>query len=83
MLGWRDVPVDNSDIGPTPKRCEPKIRQIFVGMGKHILQPASFSIAGFILVRQRDREHHRIQRSSAKRPEHVLHLRAERFADHL
>src|SRR5580700_10382335 len=26
-LGWRDVPVESSHIGPTPKRCEPKVRQ--------------------------------------------------------
>src|SRR5215468_7485157 len=30
VLGWRDVPVDNRKIGPTPKRSEPRIRQCFV-----------------------------------------------------
>src|SRR5579862_2921981 len=31
VLGWRDVPVDDRFVGPTPKKCEPKIRQVFVG----------------------------------------------------
>ena len=31
LLGWRDVPTDNSMIGPTAKAGEPFIRQIFVG----------------------------------------------------
>jgi glutamate synthase (ferredoxin) len=35
VLGWRTVPTDNSPIGPTAKRSEPVIRQIFVGHGAH------------------------------------------------
>src|ERR1700747_2947970 len=31
VLGWRTVPTDNSPIGPTAKRAEPAIRQIFIG----------------------------------------------------
>jgi glutamate synthase (ferredoxin) len=30
VLGWRTVPTDNSPIGPTAKRSEPVIRQIFI-----------------------------------------------------
>lgn len=30
VLGWRDVPVDNSNIGATAKRAEPLMRQVFV-----------------------------------------------------
>ncbi len=38
VLGWRDVPVDDRYVGPTPKRSEPYIRQVFVGMGESFLQ---------------------------------------------
>ena len=31
MLGWRNVPVDNSGIGATARRGEPLMRQLFVG----------------------------------------------------
>jgi glutamate synthase (NADPH/NADH) large chain len=33
LLGWRDVPVDNSDLAEPAKRLEPVIRQVFVGRG--------------------------------------------------
>jgi glutamate synthase domain-containing protein 2/glutamate synthase domain-containing protein 1/glutamate synthase domain-containing protein 3 len=51
-LGWRDVPVDNSTIGPTPRRSEPKIRQIFVGMGGSFYNRQDFD-RRLYLVRQR------------------------------
>jgi glutamate synthase domain-containing protein 2/glutamate synthase domain-containing protein 1/glutamate synthase domain-containing protein 3 len=51
-LGWRDVPVDNRHIGPTPKRCEPRIRQIFVGMGSSFYNRRDFD-RRLYLVRQR------------------------------
>ncbi len=31
FLGWRNVPTDNSMIGPTARKSEPCIRQIFIG----------------------------------------------------
>ncbi|WP_245411069.1 glutamate synthase large subunit [Microvirga flavescens] len=34
VLGWRDVPVDSSDLGESVKATEPLHRQIFVGKGK-------------------------------------------------
>jgi glutamate synthase (NADPH/NADH) large chain len=36
LLGWRDVPVDNSDLGESVKLVEPVIRQVFVGRGKGV-----------------------------------------------
>lgn len=41
-LGWRDVPVDSKQIGPTPRRSEPRIRQIFVGMGSSFYNRQDF-----------------------------------------
>ncbi|MCZ6637840.1 MAG: glutamate synthase subunit alpha, partial [Alphaproteobacteria bacterium] len=31
LLGWRDVPVDNSYLGDSVKPIEPVIRQVFIG----------------------------------------------------
>ncbi len=31
FLGWRDVPTDNSPIGPSAKKVEPVMKQIFIG----------------------------------------------------
>jgi glutamate synthase (NADPH/NADH) large chain len=36
LLGWRDVPVDNSDLADPAKRLEPVIRQVFIGRGKRV-----------------------------------------------
>ena len=36
LLGWRDVPVDNSDLGESVKVVEPVIRQVFIGRGKGV-----------------------------------------------
>ncbi|MGB5337791.1 MAG: glutamate synthase large subunit [Gammaproteobacteria bacterium] len=33
LLGWRDVPTDNSGLGASVKRVEPVIRQILIGRG--------------------------------------------------
>ena len=36
LLGWRDVPVDNSDLAEPAKRLEPVIRQVFIGRGRGV-----------------------------------------------
>jgi len=33
LLGWRDVPVDHSDLAEPAKKLEPVIRQVFIGRG--------------------------------------------------
>ena len=33
VLGWRDVPVDNGDLGDAVKAVEPVHRQVFIGRG--------------------------------------------------
>ena len=37
LLGWRDVPVDNSVLGESIKASEPLIRQVFIGRGPDLL----------------------------------------------
>lgn len=52
ILGWRDVPGDSSCIGPTPAKCEPKIRQVFVAPGQTFFNRADFD-RRLYFVRQR------------------------------
>ncbi|MBI2553952.1 MAG: glutamate synthase subunit alpha, partial [Candidatus Rokubacteria bacterium] len=42
LLGWREVPVDDSPIGPTAKAAEPVIRQIFIGRDPAIQDDRQF-----------------------------------------
>ncbi|MDB5289397.1 MAG: gltB 2 [Phycisphaerales bacterium] len=52
VLGWRDVPVDSRHVGPTPRKTEPAIRQVFVGMGENFFNKTDFE-RRLYLVRQR------------------------------
>ena len=36
ILGWRNVPVDNSDLAESAQKLEPVIRQIFIGRGRGV-----------------------------------------------
>ncbi len=36
LLGWRDVPVDSSDLAQPAKKLEPVIRQVFIGRGRGV-----------------------------------------------
>ncbi|MEO5693680.1 MAG: glutamate synthase large subunit [Usitatibacter sp.] len=42
LLGWRDVPVDDSTLGPTARDSMPVIRQVFVGAGRGSLDRDAF-----------------------------------------
>jgi glutamate synthase (ferredoxin) len=42
LLGWREVPVDDSALGPTARACEPVFRQIFIGRGPNVADSAAF-----------------------------------------
>jgi glutamate synthase domain-containing protein 1 len=52
ILGWRDVPVNRDAIGETPKASEPRIRQVFIGMGEMFYNRQDFN-RRLYLVRQR------------------------------
>ena len=41
LLGWRDVPTDDSPIGPSAVRVEPVFRQVFIGAATTRSAPAS------------------------------------------
>jgi glutamate synthase domain-containing protein 2/glutamate synthase domain-containing protein 1/glutamate synthase domain-containing protein 3 len=52
ILAWRDVPTDPSSLGPTTLASEPRVRQVFVGMGEDFYNREDFN-RRLYLVRQR------------------------------
>ncbi|MDC0131991.1 glutamate synthase subunit alpha, partial [Alphaproteobacteria bacterium] len=51
LLGWRDVPVDNSDLGYSIVPTEPVIRQVFIAQGKSAQDQTSFERDLFVVRR--------------------------------
>ena len=49
LLGWRDVPVDNSSLGEGVKAVEPVVRQVFIGRGKNCKDEESFERKLFVI----------------------------------
>src|SRR5712691_5225713 len=39
LLGWRDVPTDDRDLGPSAVAVEPVIRQVFIGRDRGLSSP--------------------------------------------
>ncbi len=52
VLGWRDVPINETFVGATPKKTMPRIRQVFVVPGTHFFNRADFD-RRLYFVRQR------------------------------
>src|SRR3989304_2650499 len=42
LLGWRDVPVDHSSLGPTACSAEPEFQKIFIGRAAGIADEMHF-----------------------------------------
>lgn len=49
VLGYRELPVDNSHIGETAKSVEPHMEQVFFGCPDHITNPEDFERKLFVL----------------------------------
>lgn len=52
LLGWRDVPVDNTDLGYSVKPVEPFIRQVFIGRGINCQTEEAFERKLFVIRKQ-------------------------------
>jgi len=52
LLGWRDMPTDNSLLGNSAKAAEPFIRQVFIGRGADCADEQAFDRALY-LIRKR------------------------------
>jgi glutamate synthase (NADPH/NADH) large chain len=57
VLGWREVPRDNSCLGESVKPDEPVIRQIFIGRGAETADQDAFERKMFVIRKQ---AHHRL-----------------------
>ena len=60
-LGWRDVPTDDSSLGPTAREAEPAFKQIFIGRNANLADGASFERKLFVI---RKRVEHAITKST-------------------
>ena len=49
LLGWRDVPTDNSGLGASVKQVEPEIRQVFIGRGDQCTNTDAFERKLFVI----------------------------------
>src|SRR3978361_1251849 len=49
ILGYRKVPVNTEDIGPTALSVEPEIEQVFIASPDHITKPDDFERKLFVL----------------------------------
>ncbi len=52
LLGWRDVPVDNSGLSDATREVEPAIRQVFVGRGANCRDVDAFERKLFVIRKQ-------------------------------
>jgi glutamate synthase (NADPH/NADH) large chain len=52
LLGWREVPTDNSTLGVSVVPTEPAHRQVFIGQGKKKLSEVEFERRLYILRKQ-------------------------------
>ena len=49
LLGWRDIPTDNSSLGDTAKAGEPFMMQVFVGRNANLKDPLAFERKLYVL----------------------------------
>ncbi len=48
ILGWRDVPTDNADLGEISKQSQPRIMQVFIEKGRTIVDREHFERKLFV-----------------------------------
>ena len=52
LLGWREVPTDNSCLGESVKPMEPVIRQVFISRGENCADTDAFERKLFVIRKQ-------------------------------
>ena len=67
LLGWRNVPTDDSLLGPTAKSGEPTFKQIFIGRSPAIKDEAEFERKLYVI---RKRIEHAISNSELEERNH-------------
>jgi len=61
VLGWRDVPTDDSSLGPTAREAAPAFKQIFIGRAASVADDWSFERKLYVI---RKRIEHTIGKSA-------------------
>jgi len=56
LLGWRDVPTDDSLLGPTALNGEPTFKQIFIGRNKEIVDALAFERKLYVIRKRVEHE---------------------------
>jgi glutamate synthase (NADPH) large chain len=56
IIGWRDVPTDDSLIGPTARESKPIVRQIFIGRSQDLKDDQAFERKLYVIRRRATRE---------------------------
>ena len=56
LLGWRDVPRDNSNIAQAAKDVEPMMRQVFIGRGQGVADQNAFERKLFVIRKRIEHE---------------------------
>ena len=59
LIGWRDVPVDNSVLGDSVKQNEPIIKQFFIQKGSNIRNENHFQTKLYVIRKQSHFELHK------------------------
>jgi glutamate synthase (NADPH/NADH) large chain len=52
LIGWRDVPVDDSGISQAARDVEPVVRQVFIGRGRNCADVDAFERKLFVIRKQ-------------------------------
>jgi glutamate synthase (NADPH/NADH) large chain len=60
LLGWREVPVDDTALGPTARSAEPRFRQIFIGRAAGLADDMAFERKLYVI---RKRVEHAVAQS--------------------
>ncbi len=56
LLGWREVPRDNSNIAQAAKDVEPVMRQVFIGRGENVVDQNAFERKLFVIRKRIEHE---------------------------
>ncbi len=58
VIGWRDVPTDNSSLGNTAKASEPFMQQVFLQRGAEVIDEAAFERKLYVIRKRSEKEIH-------------------------
>ena len=56
LLGWRDVPTDNSSLGKTAVEAEPHMAQVFIGRNPELKDEAAFERKLYVIRKQAEQK---------------------------